>query len=300
MHSTKAILDIIDKSIQNNSAFGSLLSEQDRAYLIKNSLIRPAVTGKVLCQQNQSDNFLFLIIDGLVEISVDVKGETHILGKLGSGELIGEIGALFMIPRIATVTVTRPSVILEIPSEVFTDLLSNQPQLHEAVNERFHERAIVTSLRCVPIFRELSDETIKELYQQSSIISARKGDVLVHEGKKGQGLYIMTTGIARVYVTADNEEMTLALLRSGDYFGERSLLTGEPRAASVSALTDIQAVLLEGETFQSLISSNENMKYMLDLDSLIRKHQSDHMRDMPESMQEVENILGQIEEILEV
>jgi len=298
MHNTRAILSIIDKTIQNNAAFGGLLTAEDRAILIKQSLIRPTEPGKILCHQHQDANVLYLIIDGQVEITVDVKGESQSLGKLGPGELIGEIGALFMIPRIATVTVTRQSVILEIPSEIFNDLISERPQLQDAVHKRFHDRAITTSLRCVPIFKELSNDSISDLCQQSSLMSVKKNDILVHEGKKGQGLYVMTTGLARVYVTLDGEEMTLALLRSGDYFGELSLLTGEPRAASVSALTDLQVVLLEGGVFKGLIEKNASMKYLLDLDSLIRKHQSDHLRDTPESKQEVDSLLGQIEDML--
>jgi len=95
-----------------------------------------------------------------------------------------------------------------------------------------------------------------------------------------------------------NNYITLALLRSGDYFGERSLLTGDPRAASVSAVTNLQVVLLEGNVFKKLIENNEGMKYLLNLDSLIRTHQSAHLRDTPESKQEVDLLLGQIENIL--
>lgn len=298
MHNTKAILGIIDKTIQNNAAFGSLLSTEDRVFLIKQSLIRVVEPGTILCQQDQNEKALFLIIDGQVEITVDAKGESQSLGKLGSGELTGEIGALFMIPRIATVAVTRQSVVLEIPSEIFNDLISQRPQLQKAVHKRFHHRAIITSLRCVPIFKGLSDNSISDLCQHSSLLSAKKNDILVHEGKKGQGLYVMSTGLARVYVTLDGEEITLALLRSGDYFGERSLLTGEPRAASVAALTDMQAVLLEGDTFKNLAKKNDGMKHLLDLDSLIRTHQSDYLRDTPESKLEIDLLLRQIESIL--
>jgi len=169
MKNTKAILGIIDKTIQNNTAFGSLLGPEDRAFLIKQSLIRPAENGVVLCSQNQRENSLFLIIDGQVEITVDVKGESQSLGKLGSGEIIGEIGALFMIPRIATVTVTRQSVILEIPSEIFNDLILERPELREAIHQRFRDRAILTSLRCVPIFKELSDVSMEQLYYTGAI-----------------------------------------------------------------------------------------------------------------------------------
>jgi len=298
MKNTKAILGIIDKTIQNNTAFGSLLTADDRTFLIKQSLIRPAENGKILCRQNQRDYSLFLIIDGQVEITVEVKGETQSLGRLGSGELFGEISALFMIPRIATVTVTQLSVILEIPNEIFNELISEKPTLLEAVHNRFRDRAIVTSLRCVPIFKELTNGSMNELRQHSSLISIKKNEVIVYEGKKGQGLYVITTGLARVYVTRGDEEITLALLRSGDYFGERSLLTGDSRAASVSAVTDLQVIFLEGDAFQSLIEHNEGMKYLMDLDSLIRKHQSDHLRDTPESKHEVDTLLEQIEGIL--
>ncbi len=69
------ILGIIDKKLKTNTIFGDLLSTENKASLVNNSLIRIAEAGQILCQQGQYSNTLFLIIDGEVEISAESNGK---------------------------------------------------------------------------------------------------------------------------------------------------------------------------------------------------------------------------------
>jgi len=289
------ILGIIDKSIKRNTVFGDLLSPEDKASLMNSSLIRPAEAGQILCQQDQLDNTLFLVVDGEVEISSEINGKITSLGKLGAGELIGEISSLFLIPRIATVTVTKPSVVLEIPGEVFSDILSKNPGIKDTVNKRCHNRVIETSLRCVPVFNDLDMQSFSELCYMSSIVKENKDKIIIHEGKTERKLYVICSGTARVYITIGGKEITIALLRPGDYFGEYSLFTGENRSASVSALTDLQLILLEGEGFHSFIEYNEETEDQISLDSLQRKQSLDHMRDNLAARQSAEMRLNLVQ-----
>ena len=260
----KAIFSIIDETIQNNSILGGLLSSQDREFIIKNSHVRTAEAGEILCQQHQDEAAFYLIIEGRARITVDVKGVEYFLSELGEGELVGEIGAFYMIPRTASVTVAMPSVILEIPGDVSYDLIVNYPDLREKVRKRSKDRAINAAICGVPLFKQLSEHELLTLCHQSSLVSAKKNDQLIVEGNEGQGLYVMSLGVARVHVNVRGKEEDLATLRAGDFFGERSLLTGEMRAASISAVTDIQLVLIDGEFFKSLVDENEELKQMLE------------------------------------
>ena len=69
------------------------------------------------------------------------------LGKLGVGELVGEISALLSMPRIATVSVSKPSIILEIKINEFSTLLEQVPNLKTMVYKRLCERTLQTSIQ---------------------------------------------------------------------------------------------------------------------------------------------------------
>ena len=292
------ILGIVDNTLKRNAAFGDLLTSESNARLVKNSLIRFAETGQELCRQNQDDHALFLIIDGEVEVSTESNGRTTSLGTLGPGELIGEIAALFLIPRIATVTATRPSVVLELPSEIFADLLAENPAVRDAVNKRSRNRIVETSLRCVPLFNDLDIQPFSELCYLASVVKAKKNDIIVREGGTDRSMYVICSGTARVYITVEGKEINIALLRPGDYFGEYALLTGEPRSASVSASTDVQLVLLEGEALESFIDYYNNVEDKLKRDTFNRKQSLDLMHDSLATRQTAETRLQNLQTTL--
>jgi len=299
MFDPEVILGIVHKTIKNNAVFGDLLSPENKASLINKSLIRTAEVGQILCLQNQYSNTLFLIITGEVEVSTESNEKKTSLGKLGEGELVGEISALFMMPRIATVTVTQPSVILEIPYQVFSEILADSPEIQRTFIKRCKTRIIETTLRCAPIFSQLDRQSFSELCYVSSIVTANKDHVIVREGTREKNMYVIGSGTARVYITIDGKEVTIALLQPGDYFGEYSLFTNNSRCASVSALTDMQLLVLEGEAFESFIEYNEETEEQITQKTLSRKQSLEQMRDnlmarpaMESHLYQIQNRLG--------
>lgn len=279
MNKAEEIYQIIENCLKNNKIFGDLLTPDNISFLLNNSLIYPADPGKILCQQHQIDRTLYLIIKGEVEISAITDERKTILGKLGAGEIIGEISALYMMPRIATVTVIQPSVVLEIPGQVFTSMLRANENVQRAVLSRCKNRIIETSLRCVPVFSDLDNVSMNELSALSTLTYVNKDNVIAHEGQKERSMYVICSGIARVYISMNNREVTIAILNPGDYFGEFSFFTGGARSASVSALTDLQLVVLEGEAFYSFIEYNEDTEYQINLTSCHRQQKLAQMRD---------------------
>jgi len=298
MPDKNVILDSMHHAMQKNPIFGDLLTHEDREYLLERGTINVVDKGTVLCRQYQRDRKVFVLINGAVEVTEEVHDKTVTLGKLYSGEVFGEIAALFMIPRIATVTVLKLSVVLEIEGDVLGDLIDRVPVLREAVFDRYHHRTIQTALKSVGIFSSLSNDELDTVAKAASLVTARKGERLIHEGELGDSLFIITYGVARVYTTVDGADLNLALLRPGDYFGEWSLLTGAPRAASVAAVTQMELVRLGCEEFLDFIRQYPCIRESIDLMAHERKQRTDYARTRPESENDVQTILGEIEQIL--
>jgi hypothetical protein len=115
-------------------------------------------------------------------------------------------------------------------------------------------------LRQVPLFRTLS---LENLYEISSKISEEKfsdNAIIFHEGDDGNCLYIVKSGT--VLILDHNEfedEIVLAELHSGDYFGEIALITGEPRNATVKVSHESILLKLLKDDFQVLLNKNAAM-----------------------------------------
>ena len=298
MPAMNAIFDSMHSAMKKNPIFGDLLSKEDREYLLHRGTVRVVEPGEVLCKQYQRDSSVFVLLNGAVEVTEEVKNTTVSLCKLYSGEVFGEIAALFMMPRIATVTVIKNSVVLEIPGEVLGELIDKVPVLRDAVFERYHHRTINTALRSVPIFSSLDDAALNDIAESASLVTAKKGEQLIREGELGDALYIINYGVARVFTMIDGAELNLALLRPGEYFGEWSLLTGAPRAASVSSVTQLEAVRLGCEEFLDFIRKYPNIRESIDLVAHERKERTVFAKTRPESDSDVQAILGEIEKIL--
>jgi cGMP-dependent protein kinase len=77
------------------------------------------------------------------------------------------------------------------------------------------------------------------------------GDVIIKKGQEGNIFYIVKEGT--VSVTEMGAQFTDHTLSVGEYFGERALLTGEPRAATITAQSHVKVMALDRESFNSLL-----------------------------------------------
>jgi small-conductance mechanosensitive channel/CRP-like cAMP-binding protein len=96
-------------------------------------------------------------------------------------------------------------------------------------------------LAAVELFRPLAGEERADLAAVSRERLYGAGQTVVREGEAGDSLFVVATG--RVRVTSGEGRAEVATIAEGGYFGEMSLLTGAPRSATVSAVTD--CLLLE-------------------------------------------------------
>jgi CRP/FNR family cyclic AMP-dependent transcriptional regulator len=105
----------------------------------------------------------------------------------------------------------------------------------------------------------LDDEALRPLLQHAVTKSYAKNTVIVSEGDKSDGLYVIVSGKVRIFLANENgKEVTLGVEGPGEYFGEMTL-DGGPRSASVMTLepsrfllvprTDLEAFLVEHPSF---------------------------------------------------
>lgn len=103
----------------------------------------------------------------------------------------------------------------------------------------------------VPLFSACSRKDLQRIAKASDEVEVKAGRTLVDQGKTGHEFFLILEGTATV--RANNRK--LATLGTGDYFGELSLLSREPRDASVTADTDMKLLILGQREFTGLLDS---------------------------------------------
>jgi CRP-like cAMP-binding protein len=76
-------------------------------------------------------------------------------------------------------------------------------------------------------------------------------ETIVREGDQGSSMFVIVRGEAAVTLAGTDGEV--ARLRDGSFFGEMSLLTGEPRAATVTAVADCDLLEIRADAFRRVV-----------------------------------------------
>ena len=291
--------DIAEDAIASQLAFGELLSADEKRYLLDHGVVRSAKAGEVICKQNQFDGRVYILVIGGVEVSEGTGRDKVVLANLRRGEIFGEISALFKLPRISTVTVTRPSVMLELSGDVLENLISHRSLLRDAVLQRYQQRIIETALRVVSLFRHLPASKLQILADNAVVSSFSENTEIVREHDSGDSLYLIIAGSARVSRQINGEVLNIALLRQGEYFGEWSVLTGAPRAATVTALSQVEVLQVDCQPFLRFIQDNPQVRDRLDLVAYNRHAQTTQSEWHLASEDELDEIVEEIESIID-
>jgi CRP-like cAMP-binding protein len=92
----------------------------------------------------------------------------------------------------------------------------------------------------------------------------KKGETLFSEGENSRAMYLVKTGMIRIFKKKGDAAIELDTIRAGQILGELAFLDGNPRSASGEALTDCELLEISGPTFQSTLASMPDwLKIML-------------------------------------
>ena len=107
----------------------------------------------------------------------------------------------------------------------------------------------------VPLFASLKDDHLSDLASKMNTRNYRRGDAIFHKDDPGSTLYILKSGQVKIATDSpEGEEVILAILGDGDFFGELSLLDGKPRSASATAMDTTIALTLDRSSLMEIIS----------------------------------------------
>jgi len=107
-----------------------------------------------------------------------------------------------------------------------------------------------------------SDFTLRQLtpiFDKIQAFSYAAGEIILQPGSTRIGLYFVIDGLARIYTNVEDQEITLAAIHPGDFFGEISVVENRPPSAFARAEEETLIYFLSQKDFQDLTAEGSTL-----------------------------------------
>jgi len=234
---------MIRKAVKNNLLFDDL-DPDDLSHLIDAfERIEVAKGQKIVTQGDRG--YFFFIVGKDSSVTFHLNGIQT--GKAMEGGSFGELALMYSCRRAATVIATTPpTVLFRVDRKTFKSLLRKQTDSREAQK--------IDLLKGVDFLSEISERDLNRLARAMTLNIFKCDDVIVKKGDEGDAFYIVNEGILEIQnISVGSQRFRNVTLESGEYFGERALITNEPRAAHVIADTKGSVFRIERKIFERIL-----------------------------------------------
>ena len=118
-------------------------------------------------------------------------------------------------------------------------------------------------LRTIELFMRFSPTELGAIADQMTAHRFGKGDFLIRQHETGEEFFILASGEVDVLIDSGSGSQRVSTLGRGSAFGERALLTGDLRAASIQATQDCKAYVLSKANFDAAIKGSPDFRTQL-------------------------------------
>jgi len=152
--------------------------------------------------------------------------------------------------------------------------------------------AIARAIDSSSLLRALSTDERGRVSRGARLRTFAQGEVVVHEGDATSSMFLIASGRAGVSIHPDSGgSRGVAALRAGEAFGEISLLTGEPRLATVRALSELELVEIDKATLAPILQANPSLVEKLEETIVARRQQTANRMDETSQVTELPDSL---------
>ncbi len=208
------------------------------------SLLRPKAQAP---REEERDTPSHIRIDAPVDLPYG-----NPIAQLHAGDLFGEMTCMSFYPRSATVRAKTEVVVLEMLRNVL-DVMQKNKTFRAQLEANYRGRALGTHLRSVPIFANIDEDFVDVLRDRVELIRYSPGEIICEEGAPADAFYLVRIGFVKVSQKKGRDEMVLAYLPRGGYFGEMGLLQGGVRTATCVALDHVEVVRILAPDFHQML-----------------------------------------------
>ena len=292
------------KVLEINWRTTRLLTETNELVIVPNSIL-----GKMIfTNYNQPDPPTRLQVSVRLDSAVPVERCRHVLLAAAKGtegileepapvvllEEINEVGAKYIVrfwikPWTPLSPTTASGLVLAnvLQNLQFAGISQGIPKLINfdsrtapSCTDFGHQFDRINVLRKISLFRSLNDDEFESLAKSSSTQSFVQGETLIRQGDEGDSMYVLLEGLLEVFRSGEgNRETRVAQIQAGRFFGEMSLLTGEPRSATIRAALNSIVLTIQKPAMVSLLENRPGLVDHLSR-SLAERRLADKAREL--------------------
>ena len=253
------IKKLIYNAIKPNTLFRAC-SEEELVDLIDTFQSADFAEGSTVIQQGDEGEHFYVVESGTLDITVRMgdgedTNELHVGVPYVPGSAFGELALMYGSARAATIRAKEDCKLWSIDRRAFRGI-TGQHKLRQT--ERYLE-----FLRKVKIGEKILGDVLKASDIDAMALALQKdsfraGDVIVREGERGDIFYLIESGAVDIF-KKDFGEKPIATLNSGQFFGERALLSEDVRQATCIASSDVQCLFLMRDDFVLMLGDLQDL-----------------------------------------
>ena len=223
-------------------------------HLCKQLHIETAESGQYLFRRGDDNSDLYFLLDG----SISLQTESFIIETIRADSDSARFAIAHQIPRKVDAVAKSRIQFLRLNTAMMKSTQETSYQENEStmmVDELEDNDDWMTTLLKSPIFRGLPPANLQKILMSLQEIRFNPGDIIIKQGDPGDYYYIIKKGQALISrkPAPTAKEIKLAQLGDLDTFGEDSLLSGDPRNVTITAMTPMCLLRLGKEQFITLI-----------------------------------------------
>jgi len=244
----------------------SAMSEAAFRRVLGTLVLRRLPVGALVVREGEPGNSFFFVAGGQLRVfATDGLGRQTELAKLGENAVFGEMALLSAQPRTASVGCLTEVDLLEVGRQSLATLADELGHVAEALHGFTRERLLGNLMATAPLFRPFSRMQQRDLLRRFTSHDVAPGTIVINEGEDGRGLFVVLSGELDVSRrSADGSVVPLGGLKTGDVFGEMSILRNARTTATVVAQRPATVLFLAREYVSRMVAGVPEIKSYLE------------------------------------
>jgi len=244
----------------------SELSEASFKRVLGTLLLRRLPAGAMVVREGEPGNSFFFVAGGRLRVfATDGLGRETELAQLGENAIFGEMALLSAQPRSASVACLSEVDLLEVGRQSLGTLADELAAVAEALHGFTRERLLGNLMATSPLFKPFNRMQQRDLLRRFTSHDVAPGTVVINEAEEGRGLFVVLSGELDVKRrAADGTNVPLGTLKTGDVFGEISLLRNARTTATVISTRPATVLFLAREYVTRIVAAVPEIKSYLE------------------------------------
>ncbi len=270
---------LIHNAIKGNTLFKAC-SEEELVLLIEAFESADFQTGDIVIKQGDEGEHFYVVESGSLDITVRMENggenssnEVHVGVPYIQGSAFGELALMYGSPRAATIRAKENCKLWCIDRKAFRGITGQHKIKQSERHVEFLSKVKIGDKVLGDVLKTSDIDAMSLALQKDTFA---KGDVIVREGECGDIFYLIESGSVDVF-KKESGDKPLATLTTGQFFGERALLTEDVRQATCIATSEVQCLFLMREDFNLMLGDLQDL-----LDGTVRQD-DDGIADLKEA-----------------